>query len=39
LVTIIFVFDLVEQKINTGYVSGDHVLLALNEMVVLTIAA
>ncbi|CAO3600098.1 unnamed protein product [Absidia cylindrospora] len=39
LVSIIFVFDLVEQKIRTGSVSGDHVLAALNEMVVLTIAA
>ncbi|KAI8076308.1 plasma-membrane proton-efflux P-type ATPase [Halteromyces radiatus] len=39
LVTIIFIFDLVEQKIRTGFVSGDHVLAALNEMVVLTVAA
>ncbi|KAI8071564.1 plasma-membrane proton-efflux P-type ATPase [Gongronella butleri] len=39
LVMIIFIFDLVEQKIKNGFVSGEHVLAALNEMVVLTIAA
>ncbi|KAI8328765.1 plasma-membrane proton-efflux P-type ATPase [Chlamydoabsidia padenii] len=39
LVVIMFVFDLVEHKIKEGIVSGDHVLAALNEMVVLTIAA
>lgn len=39
LVLIIFIVNLVEQKIRTGEVTGDNVLAALNEMVVLTIAA
>jgi H+-transporting ATPase len=39
LVTVIFIYDLVEKKIKTGTVSGADVLEALKEMVVLTIAA
>ncbi|KAI8365986.1 plasma-membrane proton-efflux P-type ATPase [Radiomyces spectabilis] len=39
LVAIIFIFDLVEQKLQTGTVTTEHVMEALNEMVVLTIAA
>ncbi|ORX56720.1 plasma-membrane proton-efflux P-type ATPase [Hesseltinella vesiculosa] len=39
LVAVIFIVNLVEQKIKFGFVSGEHVLAALNEMVVLTIAA
>ncbi|ORE03094.1 plasma-membrane proton-efflux P-type ATPase [Rhizopus microsporus var. microsporus] len=39
LVTIIFIYDLVEKKIKTGVVTGPDVLDALKEMVVLTIAA
>ncbi|KAI9030959.1 plasma-membrane proton-efflux P-type ATPase [Phycomyces nitens] len=39
LVSIIFIYDLVEQKVKFGVVTSEHVLKALNEMVVLTIAA
>lgn len=39
LVLIIFIFDLVEKKIQTGTVTKDDALEALKEMVVLTIAA
>ncbi|KAI7907107.1 plasma-membrane proton-efflux P-type ATPase [Cokeromyces recurvatus] len=39
LVLIIFIHELVEEKIQTGEITKDQVLSALNEMVVLTIAA
>ncbi|KAF7732744.1 hypothetical protein EC973_000015 [Apophysomyces ossiformis] len=39
LVSILFAYNLIEQKIRTGTVTGQHVLEALNEMIVLTIAA
>ncbi|KAI9486602.1 MAG: plasma-membrane proton-efflux P-type ATPase [Benjaminiella poitrasii] len=39
LVLIIFAHELVEEKIQTGAITKEQVLLALNEMVVLTIAA
>lgn len=39
LVLIIFIHELVQEKITTGGVTKEQVLLALNEMVVLTIAA
>ncbi|KAG0163094.1 hypothetical protein DFQ28_000344 [Apophysomyces sp. BC1034] len=39
LVSILFAYNLIEQKIRTGTVTGEHVLEALNEMIVLTIAA
>lgn len=39
LVTIIFIYDLVEKKILTGNITSEDVLETLKEMVVLTIAA
>ncbi|KAL9550384.1 hypothetical protein MBANPS3_004753 [Mucor bainieri] len=39
LVVIIFIYDLVEKKVQTGTVTKDDALEALKEMVVLTIAA
>ncbi|KAI9018635.1 plasma-membrane proton-efflux P-type ATPase [Phycomyces nitens] len=39
LVSVIFIYNLVEQKIKNGEVTGQDVLNALKEMVVLTIAA
>lgn len=39
LVLVIFIHELVEEKIQTGGVTKDQVLSALNQMVVLTIAA
>lgn len=39
LVIIIFIYDLVEKKVQTGTVTKDDALEALKEMVVLTIAA
>jgi H+-transporting ATPase len=39
LVAIIFIYDLVEKKIQKGFVTGEDTLEALKEVVVLTIAA
>ncbi|KAI8974318.1 plasma-membrane proton-efflux P-type ATPase [Pilobolus umbonatus] len=39
LVLILFAYNLIEQRVLFGFVTGEHVLSALNEMVVLTIAA
>ncbi|CAO3647446.1 unnamed protein product [Cunninghamella blakesleeana] len=39
LVLIIFIVNLVKHKVTSGEITGDNVLAALNDMVVLTIAA